>query len=55
MWVREIEREHCSHKLLHTFTGKMDALVQLRLCVTSRRIIWFGGVEVLSENDKMAR
>lgn len=53
--VREIERERCSHKLLHTFRGKMDVLVQLGLFVTSGRIIGFGGVDVWSENDKAAR
>lgn len=37
------------------FHGKIDVLDQPRLCVTSRRIVWFGRFYVLSEINKMAK
>lgn len=50
------ERARMSLRQLFTrFHGKMFVLDQLRLCVTSRRMVGFGGFDVLIQMDKRAK
>lgn len=45
----------CCSLLSHAFTEEIDVPDELILCVTSRKIVWFGGFDVLCAVEEMAK
>lgn len=45
----------CCSLLLHAFSEEIDVPDELILSVTSRKIVWFGGFDVLCAGVEMAK
>lgn len=45
----------CCSLLSYAFTEEIDVPDELILCVTSRKIVWFGGFDVLCAVEEMTK
>lgn len=45
----------CCSLLSHAFPEEIDVPDELILCVTLRKIVWFGGFDVLRSGEEMAK